>query len=78
MENSLVVQWLRLCTSTAEGASLIPGGGTKIPYVVKNKFKKNLKMYVCVYIHIYIHSYIHIYTYTYIHIYNGILLSHKK
>ena len=31
MENSLVVQGLRLCTSTEEGVSSIPGGGTKIP-----------------------------------------------
>ena len=44
---SLVVQWLRLCTSTAGGMSLIPGQGTKIPYAAgngqkrnKNKFKK--------------------------------------
>ena len=29
---SLVVQWLGLCTSTAKGTGLIPGGGTKIPY----------------------------------------------
>ena len=27
---SLVVQQLRLCTSTAEGVGLIPGQGTKI------------------------------------------------
>ena len=46
---SLVVQWLRLCTSTAGGMSLIPGQGTKIPYAAgngqkrnKNKFKKPL------------------------------------
>ena len=29
---SLVVQWLRHCTSTAEGMGPILGGGTKIPY----------------------------------------------
>ena len=29
--NSLVVQWLRLCTSTAGGMISIPGWGTKIP-----------------------------------------------
>ena len=29
---SLAVQWLRLCTSTAGDVSLIPGGGTKIPW----------------------------------------------
>ena len=28
---SLVVQWLRLCASNAEGAGLIPGGESKIP-----------------------------------------------
>ena len=28
--NSLAVQWLGLCTSTAEGMDLIPGRGTKI------------------------------------------------
>ena len=27
----LVVQWLRLCPSNAEGMGLIPGRGTKIP-----------------------------------------------
>ena len=26
---SLVIQWLRLCASMAEGTGLIPGGGTK-------------------------------------------------
>ena len=30
-EASLVVQWLRLCTSTAGGAGLISGQRTKIP-----------------------------------------------
>ena len=29
---SLVVQWLRLCTSTAGGEGSIPGKGTKIPH----------------------------------------------
>jgi len=29
---SLATQWLRLHASTAEGVSLIPGQGTKIPY----------------------------------------------
>ena len=28
---SLVVQWLRLCTSTAGDAALIPSQGTQIP-----------------------------------------------
>ena len=31
---SLVVQWLRLCTSTAGGTDLIPGQGTVIPSAV--------------------------------------------
>ena len=31
MGNSLVVQWLGLCTLTAEGLGSIPGWGTKIP-----------------------------------------------
>ena len=30
-ETSLAVQWLRLCASTAGGAGLIHGRGTKIP-----------------------------------------------
>ena len=30
IENSLVVQWLGLCTFTAEGPDSIPGQGTKI------------------------------------------------
>ena len=29
--NSLAVQWLGLCTSTAVGMALIPGQETKIP-----------------------------------------------
>ena len=29
---SLAVQWLRLCSSTAEDKGLIPGQGTKIPH----------------------------------------------
>ena len=44
---SLVVQWLRLCASTAGGAGLIPGQGSRIPYAVQcgpkiNKSKENL------------------------------------
>ena len=31
---SLVVQWLRIHTSSARGAGLIPGHGTKIPHVI--------------------------------------------
>ena len=37
---SLVVQWLRLCTSSAGYAGLIPGQGTKIPHVVWQKKKR--------------------------------------
>ena len=39
--NSLVVQWLRLYASTAGGASLILGGGTKIP-ILHSEAKKKL------------------------------------
>ena len=43
---SLVVQWLRLSTSTTEGIGLIPGRLTKIPHGMqsapqKKKRKKN-------------------------------------
>ena len=34
---SLVVQWLRICASTAEGTGSIPGQGTKIPHTSKWK-----------------------------------------
>ena len=34
---SLVVQWLRLCTSTSGGECSIPGQRTKIPHVWKKK-----------------------------------------
>ena len=33
---SLAAQWLRLCTSNARSAGLIPGGGTKIPYAIQH------------------------------------------
>ena len=33
---SLVVQWLKLCTSSAGGEVLIPGQGTKIPHAMWN------------------------------------------
>ena len=41
--NSLVVQWLALCASTAGGMGLIPGQGTKIPHArgAARKKKKN-------------------------------------
>ena len=45
--NFLVVQWLGLCTYTAEGAGSVPGQGTKIPQAThggqkKKKWSKNL------------------------------------
>ena len=44
IRTSPVVQWLRLCcTSNAEGASLIPGQGTKIPHAEHCKQTKFLK-----------------------------------
>jgi len=42
----LVVQWLRLHTSTAGCTSLIPGHGTKTPHAahtVKKKIKRNME-----------------------------------
>ena len=36
----LVVQWLRLCTSTAGGMGYIPGQGTKTPHAVQQDKKK--------------------------------------
>ena len=47
---SLVVQWLRLCTSTAWGTGSIPGQGTKIPRAMwhgqKKKKRINLSEFV--------------------------------
>ena len=50
---SLAVQWLRLCTSNAGGAGLIPGWGTKIPHATwygqklkKKNTQKNQKISV--------------------------------
>ena len=40
---SLVVQWLRLCVSTALCAGLIPGLGTKISYAMWGRHKKKKK-----------------------------------
>ena len=37
----MVVQWLRFCSSSEEGMSLIPGWGTKIPGSGKKKKKIN-------------------------------------
>ena len=44
-ETFLAVQWLRLCTSTAEGPGATPGRGTKIPQALwsNKKGKKNRK-----------------------------------
>ena len=48
MGTSLVVRWLRLCTSTAGGPGSIPGRGTEILHpaccaVQQNKTKQNKK-----------------------------------
>ena len=40
LKDSLVVQWLRLQTSTAGGTSSIPGLGTKIPHAMRSKQKE--------------------------------------
>ena len=42
---SLVVQQLRLCTSTAEGVGSILGGGTKIPHAMWCDQKKKKKKF---------------------------------
>ena len=39
----MVVQWLGLYTSTAEGVGSIPGWGTKIPRAVGSQKKKKKK-----------------------------------
>ena len=41
--NSLAIQWLRLCTLTAEGLGSIPGQGTKIPQAMRHGQKKKKK-----------------------------------
>ena len=38
---SLVVQWLRLCTSPAGDTGATPGLRTKIPYAMQHDPKKN-------------------------------------
>ena len=45
--DSLVVQWLGLCTFTAEGTDSIPGQGTKILQAMQcgKKKKKKKKLY---------------------------------
>ena len=42
-ETSLAVQWLRLHTSNARGAGLIPGQGTKILHTAHHSQKKKKK-----------------------------------
>ena len=34
MGTSLAIQWLTLCSSTAQSVGLIPGQGTKIPHAI--------------------------------------------
>ena len=46
MGTSLVVQWLRLFTSTAGGAGLVPGWGTKIPHALQPRKKVPLIMFL--------------------------------
>ena len=38
-----MVQWLKLCTSTAEGMGLIPCWGTKIPHEAQHGQKEEKK-----------------------------------
>ena len=55
--NSLAVQWLGLCTFTADGVSVIPSQGTKTPQDTRRsqkKIKKKKKKYIYIYIYIYI------------------------
>ena len=42
MGNSLAVQWLGLCTFTADGVGSIPGWGTKIPPATGHGQKKKI------------------------------------
>ena len=41
--NSLALQWLELCTFTADGPDSIPGQGTKIPQATQYGQKKKTK-----------------------------------
>ena len=43
---SLAAQWLRLCTSNARSAGLIPGGGIKIPYAIQHRQENILVLIV--------------------------------
>ena len=62
----LVVQWLRLCASTAGGVGLIPSWGTKILHVMGHGY---IYIYTYIYMCVCIHIYTYIYTYIHIHIY---------
>ena len=43
LRNSLVIQWLELCTFTAKGPGSVPGRGTKISQAIRHgQKKKNL------------------------------------
>ena len=42
MRTSLVVQWLRLCTSTAGYAGFTPGRASSISYLGGQKIKKRI------------------------------------
>ena len=44
---SLAVQWLGLCTSTAEGPGSIPGWGTKILQAAQRGRKKKIIIEMC-------------------------------
>ena len=53
--NSLAVQWLGLCTFTADGVSVIPSQGTKTPQDTRRSQKKIKKKKIYIYIYIYIY-----------------------
>ena len=59
---SLVVQWLRPCTSTAAGTGVIPDQGTKIPNTMLHRPKKEKKLSVQFSGVLYIQSYVTITT----------------
>ena len=40
--NSLVLQWLRLCVSTAGGTGFIPVQGTKVPHAMWRDQKRTV------------------------------------
>ena len=54
---SLVIQWLRFCTSTSGGVGSIPGQGTKIPHTEWCGQKKKKKIISVV------HSFTHLFAY---------------